>query len=377
MFQPLILAALLAATVGYRTSYAGATDEPELPDTLLAPEGTVAVQDVHPLLTLANLRLAAPQLEETGFLQWLDTARVTAATKVLTDWQTQKQLTGTGKRLLQDQPLTNYSGQYRDKIIRQGRFVGLAVRMRADQPDVSVRVTAVGTQFTQPEPGFKLYVFHSSDLTAPVQELPLPRLDRVYFEWSNLATPLVLSSKKGGTWYIGYYEDDMQGQAIRLDQNLQQRPGQCCGNAYMQYDQWSPYVQVLPFAYLAAPDEPLYSTLFSYYSDTNWGLNLQLEASCDLTNALTRQLPAFEVALRLQLAVDLLQVLAYSTRDNSSAYKTDALALLELNNRSNGQPGLLTQLETAKSALQVDLSGISKTCLPCAPKPGAVKFKTI
>ncbi|QNH60744.1 hypothetical protein [Hymenobacter sediminicola] len=376
MFNTLTLAALLATTIGYRPAYAGAPDEPaNLPDALKAAEGTLAVQDVHPLLTLRNIRMSAPQMAEADFIKYLATVRITAATKVLEDFTQRKQLAGSGKRLLKSLPLTQASGAYRDKIIRQGRFVGLALRPRADKPDVAIRITAVGTQFTEPEAGFKLYLFHSSDLSEPVQVVELPRLDRVYFEWSDLL--LDLSGKPGGTWYLGYYESDMSGQAIRLDQNLQQRPGQCCGNAYVQYDQWSPYVQVLPFAYLAAPTDPLYPTLFSYQSDTNWGLNLRLETSCDLTGLLSAQLPAFGAALRLQVAVDLLTMMANSTRDNGIEANVKGMALMELNNRQGGQAGFLTQLSQAQAALDVDLTGLSSKCLGCAPKAGAVKFSAL
>ncbi|WP_426491075.1 hypothetical protein [Hymenobacter sp. 102] len=371
MFNTLTLAALLAATVGYRP-VAGSPDEPaSLPEELMAPDGQLAVQDVHPLLTLRNIQQAAPQMPNTAFLEFLKAARVTAATKVLQSFRDTKQLTGTGKRLLQDLPLTEASGAYRDKIIRQGRFVGLALKMRPGMQDIGVRVTAVGTQFTEREPDFQLVVLHSSDMATPVAEIPLPRADRVYFEWSQLTTPIDLASKPNGTWYFGYYEDDLSGQAIRLDQNLQQRPGQCCGNAYVQYDKWSPYVQVLPFSQNPGADD------VTYQSNTNWGLNLRLEASCDLTQRLAGQLPAFETAVRQQLAVNLLSLMAYSTRDNGITDKTKALALMELNNRTDGQPGLLTQLARTLKVLDVDISGVSATCLPCAPKPGAVKFKTI
>lgn len=375
MFQTLKLAALLAATIGYRTSYAGAQDEPaSLPDELKAPEGTLAVQDAHPLLTLRNIRQAAPQMAESAFLKYLEDARLAAATKVLENFAQRKQLAGAGKRLLQSLPLTEASGAYMHKIIRAGRFVGLALRPRAGRPDVGIRITAVGTQFTQPEPNFKLYLYHSSDLSTPVQVVELPRTDRVYFEWSDLV--LDLTQKPGGTWYVGYYENDLSGQAIRLDQNLQQRPGQCCGSAYVQYDQWSPYVQVLPFSYPVETDY-LDADFITYQSDTNWGLNLRLEASCDLTGLLSKQLPAYATALRLQLAADLLTMMANSTRDNGIESQVKTMALLELNNRSNGQPGMLTQLEQAQAALDVDLAGLSKQCLGCAPKPGAVKFSAL
>ncbi|RSK50102.1 hypothetical protein [Hymenobacter rigui] len=371
MFNTLTLAALLATTIGYRP-VAGAPDElTSLPNDLLAPDGELAVQDVHPLLTLRNIQQAAPQMPAAAFPDFLKTARVTAATKVLQSFREQKQLTGTGKRLLQDLPLTEASGAYRDKIIRQGRFVGLALKMRPGMQDIGVRVTAIGTQFTEREPNFRLVVLHSSDLDTPVAELEIPRIDRVYFEWSKLSQSIDLASKSGGTWYFGYYEDELSGQAIRLDQNLQQRPGQCCGNAYVQYDKWSPYVQVLPFSQAALSDD------ITYQSNTNWGLNLRLEATCDLTQRLAGQVPSFAAAVREQLAVNLLSLMAYSTRDNGLADKTKALALMELNNRTDGQPGLLTQLSRTLKALDVDISGVSATCLPCAPKPGAIKFKSI
>ncbi|GAA3940447.1 hypothetical protein GCM10022406_25560 [Hymenobacter algoricola] len=368
MFNASTLAALLALSIGFRTTSDGAVDEPALlPAELLAADGTLALQDVHPLLTLRNLRMGAPQMAEAEFIKYLTKARETAAIKVLDALRQRKQLNGTGKRLLQSLPLTKRSGAYVDKIIREDRFVGLALRPRAGQTNMAIRITDVGTQFTQVEPGFKLVLLHSSDMATPVKEYPFLRADRVYFEWTPLE--IDLSAKLNGTWYLGYHESDMSGQAIRLDQNLQQRPGQCCGSDYLQYDAWSPYVQVLPFSQ-ASPGADI-----TYQTNTNWGLNLQLEASCDLTQHLTSQINSFAPALRLQLAVDMLTMMANSTRNNGLEAQTKAMALMELNNRPNtSQKGFHLQLADAVQALDVDLSGVSSTCLPCVPKSGAVKY---
>lgn len=371
MYNLLALTACLAPLLGFRQPPAGTTDTPALSDKLLAAPGTVAMQEVHPLLTLRNIFLAAPELptdepgDEAGaqFSAYLDQLRTAAVGKVLAAFTARKKLVGAGKTVLQDAQLTGLSGEYASKVIKQGRFVGLALRLREGQHDVALRIGGVGTQFTETDPGFRLYLFHSSQPEA-VATYPLPRNSRVYFEWTALAIPL--SKYQGGEWCLGYFESDLTGQAVNLVHDFNTRPPTCCSSDYVYYDKWAPYAQVRGFAVPEAWAEPgQWSGVVNYVPDTNFGLNLKLSAECDLSDYFCRHQELFTTALQLQLAVDLLNTMAYSTRNNGVQSQVQQLALLELNNRPDYQQGLLSKLDKALSALDVDLSGLSRPCLPC------------
>lgn len=375
MYNLATLATCLAPLLWFRQSPAGVADEPQLAVELLAPvapqpvAGPVAMQDVHPLLTVRNIRQAAPEVPGAGttiaaqLSAYLTQLRTAAVGKVLAEFTTRKKLTGAGKTVLQDAQLTNRSGEFARKVIKQGRFVGFALQLLPGAVrDVAVRISSVGTQLSEPDPSFRLFLFHSSQADA-VAIYPLPRRDRVYFEWTTIEVPL--SQYEGGEWCLGYFEDDLAGQAVDLQHDFGSRPGTCCGSDFLHYDKWAPYVQVRGFAVPEAWAAPgLWSGIVNYVPGTNFGLNLKLSAECDLSDYFCRHRALFTTALQLQLAVDLLNAMAYSTRNNGVSAAVQTLALTELNNRP-GQPGLLTKLEKAIEALDVDLSGVSKPCLPC------------
>lgn len=366
------LTACLAPLLGFRQPPAGTADTPTLADELLAATGAVAMQEVHPLLTLRNIFLSAPELpadspgDEPGaqFNAYLDQMRRAAVGKVLQAFAARKKLTGAGQSVLADAKLTGQSGEFARKVVKQGRFVGLALRLTEGARDVAVRITAVGTQLSEPNPDFRLFLFHSSQAEA-VATYPLPRLSRVYFEWSPLAITLP-GEYEGGEWCLGYFEDDLAGQAVDLQHGFTRRPGTCCGSDYLLFDKWAPYVQVRAFAVDEAAAEPgSWTGVVSYLDSSNFGLNLELAATCDLSSYFCRHAELFLPALQTQLAVDLLTAMANTTRNNGLASDVQALALLALNNRPEGQQGLLGDLKQAIEALDVDLSGISRPCLPC------------
>jgi hypothetical protein len=372
------LLACLAPLLAFRQAAADAPDEPQLATSLLIKDGQVAMQDVHPLLTLTNIRLAAPQVPADGadigekLSAFLEQSRQAAVGKVLTAFAIRKKLTPGGPAVLADVKLTARSGAYRNKIIRQGRFVGLALRPTSTS-NIVVRITGLGTQFTARNPDFRLYLYHSSQPTTPLAQYDVPRLDTTYFEWTPLAIELPVGPTPG-EYRLGYFEDDLVGQAIDLDHDFSTRPGTggCCGRDYLLFDEYAKYVQVRAFSALADTGTDVLpgEGKPTYFNNANFGLNLQLSAHCDLSAYFCRYQLAFAEALQLQLAVDLLSLMANSTRNNGIASSVQVLANMELNNKPDYQPGLLSKLEKALAAMEVDFSGVGAPCMPCKPKNG-------
>jgi hypothetical protein len=371
------LLACLAPLLAFRQPPTDSPDEPQLDEKVLTAEGQVAMQDVHPLLTLANIRAAAPQVPATGkdiseqLSTFLDQTRRASVGKVLAAFAARKKLTDAGKSVLAEVKLTGQSGAYTRKVIKQGRFVGLALRATAAN-DVLVSIAGLGTQFTELNPNFRLYLYHSSNPTEPVAHYDVARAQKVYFEWTPLAIALPTPPSGPGEYRLGYFEDDLVGQAVDLDHDFSTRPGSCCSGDFVLFDAYAKYVQVRGFtaAAEAGTDVLPGDGKPTYTSTSNFGLNLQLSAVCDLSDYFCRYKSVFVEALQLQLAVDLLQMMGNSTRNNGVKSEVQTLALVELNNRPNGQPGLLSKLATSLEALDVDLSGVSKTCLPCKKTPG-------
>lgn len=301
--------------------------------------------------------------------------------KVAAAMVTKKKLDGVTKSIFENVQLFSGVGDITQKVTKQSRFVGFELRMKSAR-DVSVFIRRIGTQFSLANPSFKLWLFHSSQ-SEPVTsiDLVLPRANA--FTWSS--SDLVLQSLSaqlfpGGSYYLGYYEDDLVGMAINKGYNFGVTP-QCgsCTNDLALFSQWSQFMSVLPFyvpvSYLVdnLPTDPGGPILWDinanqYTPNNNYGLNLDLTTGCDLTDFLCRESRLFTDAIIKQVAVDALLELAYSTRNNTIAKETRDLAIYALNNSENGNEGLVTRRDKAIEALNFDFSDLSAACLPCNNK---------
>jgi len=291
-----------------------------------------------------------------------------------------KKLREATKTLIENVQLFDGNGSLNDKEIKLGRFVGFKILLE-DHRDLVTVIRRIGTQFTAPNPNFKLYVFHTSQ-EDPVEIIDLALTKSNSFQWSRVETTLRYLSDDyapGGSFRIGYYEDQLVGQAINRGYDFAVSPAPCnCNKWYSYYTQWSKFIRVEPFAVtpevLPAPDGSGAKfwdirTEATYYAKS-YGLNLDLSVKCDTTSFLCRERNLFTNALLKQVAVDLLNEIAYNVRNNVIAKETKQLAMYALETRPNGNPGLVRQLEKAIAALDFDLSDLNESCLPCNESKG-------
>jgi hypothetical protein len=77
-----------------------------------------------------------------------------------------------------------------------------------------------------------------------------------------------------------------------------------------------------------------------------------------------------------QFAVLMLSEIGYSTRNNERKEKVKVSALFDLDDRENGgSTGMKTLAEREIDAVNIDFSGLSTMCLPCARS--TVRYNTI
>jgi len=303
--------------------------------------------------------------------------------KVAAQMITKKKLDGVTKTIFENVQLFAGVGDITQKVTKQSRFVGFEIRTKSAR-DLAVAIRRIGTQFSLSNPALKIWLFHSSQVD-PVDfaELALPRANA--FTWSP--SELVLHAQgaqlfPGGAYYLGYYEDDLQGMAINKGYNFGAVPA-CgsCTNDLALYSQWSQVVSVTPFYVSAdylvdigpsAPGGPLLWDINAnqYVYNNNFGLNLDLTTGCDLTEFFCREKRLFTEAILKQVAVDSLLELAYSTRNNTIAKETRDLAVFALTNPDANNQGLVAKRDQAIEALTFDFSDLSPVCLPCGNKNG-------
>ena len=341
----------------------------------LVYEALVAIADAPAILAPADWR------EVPLLAQKLEALTRASINKVAAQMITKKKLDGVTKTIFENVQLFAGVGDITQKVTKQSRFVGFEIRTKSAR-DLAVAIRRIGTQFSLSNPALKIWLFHSSQ-EGPVDfvELALPRANA--FTWSE--SELVLHAQgaqlfPGGAYYLGYYEDDLQGMAINKGYNFGAVPA-CgsCTNDLALYSQWSQVVSVTPFYVSAdylvdigpsAPGGPLLWDIAAnqYVYNNNFGLNLDLTTGCDLTEFFCREKRLFTEAILKQVAVDSLLELAYSTRNNTIAKETRDLAIFALTNPDANNQGLVAKRDQAIEALTFDFSDLSPVCLPCGNK---------
>jgi hypothetical protein len=431
MYRAKDLITALFGLVGFRQNEN--PDYPALASPLLVSSSGLYIQDEHPLLSIENLDQAlknydgynyvsysaataysvgaevrysdgkayaciaatiagespastpAKWEEINLFSQKLEQVVRAAINKVVSEVFTKKKLDGVVKSIFESVQLFDGVGDYSDKEIKASRFVGYQIAVESFQ-DLTLVLRRLGTQFTQVNPDFKLYLYHSSQ-EAPLKVFSLALSKAVSFEWSRLLDEsnedfvlryLSNDHAPGGCFYLGYYEDDLIGQAINKGYNFSKAPACAhCNNDYKYYSAWSPFLQVAPIAIPASaiPEpvgevRPLWDVNYNQYTYTrSYGLNLDLSVRCDVTDFLIREKTLFIDPLLKQISTDLLRSIAFSTRTNQIAKEVRDLALYDLDNRP-GTDGYIKKLEKTLAALSFDLSELNAACLPCEQSNG-------
>lgn len=427
MYRERDLQTCLWGLVGFRQNQN--PDYPELAPSLLESSSGLYFQDEHPLLTIENISQAVTNYDAYNyplynpatsyaigdkvrdgiggkvyesltddnagnapgaspdhwaevnlFSQKLEALVRASITKVAARVMQMKKLRETTKTLLENVQLFDGNGSLNDKEIKLGRFVGFRL-MVEDHRDLAVVIRRLGTQFTEPNPDFKLYVFHTSQVD-PIAVVPVALAKASSFEWSKIDLALRYLSEEygpGGSFRIGYYEDQLQGQAINRGYDFGVSPAPCnCNKWYSYYLKWSKFIRVQPFA--VTPDvvpgpDGSGAQLWNIESEVvhyrkSYGLNFDITIKCDTTDFLCREKDLFVEPIIKQVANDLLGEMAYSVRNNVLAKEVRQAAMYALETRPNSNPGAAKMLEKAIAALDFDLSDLNEACLPCNDSKG-------
>jgi hypothetical protein len=353
---------------------------PSLDEDMLITESGKKVPKLHPLLSLENLYNCSVY-PSAQFNDYLKQRRKDAIMNLIAALYSKKNLSGISRELLTDVKMYDGTGNFQNIIVKLDRFVGY--RITSHYKNVALSLRSLGLQLTEINGITKIYVYHSSQVD-PVEEISVNHSKANSFEWLSFDR-IVLPFIKGGYYFIGYYESDITGQAIKREQWFKRSPScYSCEHADFElYNQWSNYITIEPFYVDAGSFElnenrPKWNEGVELFSDgTNWGMNLAISVICDPSNLFCQNREMFTDALGKQIAVEFLNDLAYSTRDNQQKQKISQLAFFALGNKDNGQAGMLTELEKSIKGLNFNTSDLDKVCLPCQNEGMKIKIKSV
>ncbi len=388
-----------------------------LPASLTTSASGRFVQMVHPLCNLENIYNIAPEFDKFEYnawvagsfeeraivehegKQWIATEALIAADvpgasgkwvpfngladylgkivdssilEVFSDFVKYKKLEHSNRTLVDSLILFDGIGSFTDKIIKRGRFVGFQIDV-SSQEGLSAMISKIGLQVDTAQT-VDIYLYHGS-VEEPLLTVPLEVAKASTFNFKPVSDAILGfsdSHDSGGSFYLGYYEDDLEGQAIKRDYDFVRGACLSCNEYnYRAFNTWSKHVKIHPIYVEAANlnGTNLFNTARVVSSPGhNYGLNLQLSVSCDMTPFFSQHKLHFADALAQKIALKILQQTAYTTRINVVPDKTRALAMADL--ATSDEDSFASQYQKELKALAVDFSGLNSQCMPMIANRG-------
>lgn len=343
-------------------------------------------------------------VETNPFSEWLESKTKASIQKSIARYCNEKIAQGTYKTLCENRTLFDGTGRLVDVVKNKKNLVGFEiVPIRAK--GVTTKINKIGLQFTEPGE-YTLYLMHSS-MDAPVKIIKLNKIRKNSIEWFSLNDVYLPYQSEdndaGGSWYLCYFQSELPegSQAIRKDKDWSKEPcNSCSRREYLAWMAWSKYIEVHPFFV----NEELINGMqddfnddfnndFSkqpihlwdvennqYTYDNNYGLNLEITISCDITDFIIEQRMLFQDIIAKQVAVDMLREFAYNAnvrtnRHSINASRLDILYEVDGDSSSMKKSGLSYQLDMAFKAIKLSTEGIDRVCLPC--KNNGIKYRTV
>lgn len=421
--------------IGWEQNYD--TSDLKISDALTVSESGLYFQQIHPLLTLQNMSCIAPDfknitfpeynsekeyskgdvvdyqgtqykalqkaqgkqpdieseywVETNLFSEWLESKTKASIQKAIARYCNEKTVEGTNKPLCESRTLFDGTGRLVDTVKNKKNLVGFEiVPVRAK--GVTTKINKICLQFTKAGE-YTLYLMHSS-MDAPVKIIKLNKIRDNSAEWftvDDLYLPYQSEDNDaGGSWYLCYFQSELPegSQAIRKNKDWSKEPcGSCSRRELLAWMAWSKYLEIHPFfvneELINIEDESLHlwdveNNQYTY--DNNYGLNLEVTVSCDITDFIVEQRMMFQDVIAKQVAVDMLREFAYNSnvrtnRHSINASRLDILYEVDGDSSSMKKSGLSYQLDMAFKAIKLSTSEIDRVCLPC--RNNGIKYRTV
>lgn len=366
----------LKGLIGWRDHY-DQQEVPQLSTELTESETGEYYQDLHPALRLDLISATLPRNRDLE--DYLGEVEEGAITEILNDMTVKRQLDRTAKTLVANDIIYNSEGWVNDLIINESRFVGVRFRLALDI-GLKAIVRRLALQFTQAQTNLTLYLYHSHKAQY-LAKIDYTTATGGSFQWIEVNQDLHAYDEtlSGGSFFLGYYQDDIAGQAIRY-KKLDWRDGYCnsCDGGINQqrYTSVSEYVNMQPFyvpnGSLAANKDFMFDPDSIIETDTNnWGFNFNISINCDLTRFWCDNRMSLKNILGLKVTMRILKMMQYSQQINHIEEQLKMYIIRDLEgDKETNYVNIYKRYSMALKAVIFDHSSISKVCLPCDRNSG-------
>lgn len=342
---------------------------------------TFKMNNYHPLLQLSILDNVKP--ESTTLDDFLKNIRKTTITTVLNDLVTKKLVNKGIKSKLADTIIFDSTARFTNLVSNNSKFVGWSFRP-VRSGNLVTKINKIALQLLEPVTDLTIYVFHSSQLE-PVTTRTISTTKSTAVEWVDLETPITLfytDQDRGGYYFIGYYQDDLisssssSNRAIYKEHDLSVAPcGGCNKWNGNYYKEWSKFFKIDTGTFVPEQPEEMVSTeKINFGENKNYGLNFNIQTTCDITDFLVNNKSLFAPTLQVRYAIELLRYIDMSPiRKNvvTDTMKNEAFTAIHGSISENNYikvRGLSHDYREYLDGLNLDTSMLDPICLASTSK---------
>ena len=422
----------LLPLVGWHQDY---DPQHQIDETLTQSESGLYYQDVHPLLTLQNVRSIMPDTFKYQYKEWEadvaykkddkrmyddvvykaladnvneqpDKSEMWAVYDIVSDFIQQQTLSGIAqtvqtflqikgllketKSLLEHRTFMDGAGRIANTQPLQGKLVGFEINPVRSM-GVTTKIERIGLQMVGATGIVRVYLFHSSQVEPLYwQDLEFTK-DNGGFQWFTMQDwymPYISDrNNSGGSWYLVYNQNDLPDgmMAVNATRDWSREPCMTCNPGSVEgWRELTKYLLISPFKVSALETFKEYPELWDiedniYTNTSNYGLNVEVSVACDLTDFIISQRQMFATVLSRQVAANMIRTMAMNpdvrTNRNQSNVSVQGI-LYELDGNPQGRKtGLGYELEKGYEALDLNTRDIDRVCLTC--RPIGVRYRTV
>lgn len=216
-------------------------------------------------------------------------------------------------------------------------FVGYEINV-SDIKDIAVRINQIIMTFDAAE-AFRIYLFNSNS-NAAINSTEITSVANT--DVSQGFTDWILSNNdyKGGKWYIGYLTDGRTAKAVNREWNN--------ASIRSRYN----YIGIRPIKVSGWNVNTLFDVDDIEYVSETHGMNFDISVHQDFTDEILRNKENYTELLKLQMEVDVLELIWGSTRSNRTSRLNQDVFIDLWGDEEAGVVGIITQLEREIKNLQ-------------------------
>jgi len=304
-------------------------------------------QDYHALITIETLKNIAPEgLSDANFNVWLKDLVQGSCVKTVN--KLMQKFRPKSKAIWENLRLYNYSNVIDTLYTISGNaFIGYEVKL-CHSDNIMMVLNSIGLSFNADDT-FNLYIFHSSkqDPIYTIEVTPEAN-EQVWETQTAKFLEHYTDTYSGGKFYIGYLQQDLSSVPINREWDSS------------SIKTYSKLINIEPVKVADHNSATLFDLNDVQYSSDTYGLNFGLTIQVNQTKQLLTQKSLLTNLIGYGVAVDILEKIANSIRDNRIKTETRDLAFAELNSEN----GLKSLFEKELKNVHFDFAGLEDFTMP-------------